>query len=110
VNSKISQRTLGKLRDQIRINQFNHQDFNPFYGSKAGKHYFKGALWKERSASENSKYHDLTTMGSSSTLQLHKGKPLIPKVPLLDEHKVNMLDVIVPFHKKYAPPEPLSTF
>ena len=39
-----------------------------------------------------------------------KGKPMIPKVPIVEEHKVTMLDVIAPFHKKYMPPETHSSF
>lgn len=35
---------------------------------------------------------------------------MIPKVPIVEEHKVTMLDVIAPFHKKYGPPETLSSF
>jgi hypothetical protein len=37
LTSKTSERTLDKLRDKMRANQFDHTHFNAFYGSKMGR-------------------------------------------------------------------------
>lgn len=44
LNSSFETRNLGRLRDKIRKNQFEHLAFNPFFITKDGKRYFKTIL------------------------------------------------------------------
>lgn len=44
LNNQTSEKTLDEIRDKMRVNQFSHLNFNPFYGSKIGRQYYKGVL------------------------------------------------------------------
>jgi hypothetical protein len=44
LNSSFESRNLGKIRDKLRRNQYEHLAFNPFFITKDGKRYFKTIL------------------------------------------------------------------
>ena len=105
LNSKMSQRQLGKIRDQIRVNQFSHKDFNAFFGSKLGKFYYKG-VWNSRSQSHlDPQSHSANDVYASSSPLKRKGN-----IPLLDENKHTMLDVMIPFHTKSHHFDPFQSY
>ncbi|TNV85164.1 hypothetical protein FGO68_gene6828 [Halteria grandinella] len=126
LTSKTSERTLDKLRDKMRANQFNHLNFNAFYGSKIGRQYYKGVIIPgyakkggnvvSRGGSNNSKS---ALKVKYSTIEPHQtsDKSLLPKtvgkkvkIPIEEEPNHNPLDIMVPYHKKMQDSEGVAAF
>ena len=95
LNSSFDTRNLGKLRDKIRRNQYEHLVFNPFFVTKDGKRYYKTILNDHPVLKSGYSKETDNSYVSNTKINHHR------YVPLDLEDQAEVLELLKPQHVKY---------